>query len=92
MRRPSYVSYDNSVKIDENIYRSTCKLHLSLTVISDVYKSFIPYETTFATYSLTQWISKLPGSFDIHCVRQYLLNFMGLAGIVTQLFTRPSQI
>ena len=31
---------------------------------------------------LTQWISKLHRSFEIHWVRQYLVNFMGLAGIV----------
>ena len=43
--------------------------------------SFIPNKTTFTKYHLTQWISKLVGSFEIHWVRQYLVNFMGLAGI-----------
>ena len=28
----------------------------------------------FASYCFTQWISKLLGSFEIHCVRQYLVN------------------
>ena len=28
----------------------------------------------FTRYCLTQWISKLPGSFDIHWVKQYLIN------------------
>ena len=46
---------------------------------------------TFTTYCLTQRISKLPGSFEIHWVRQYLVNFTALVGIVMQLFTRPSQ-
>ena len=44
--------------------------------------SFIPNKATFIDYCLTQWISELPGSFEIHWVRQYLVNFMGLAGIV----------
>ena len=44
----------------------TYKLHLSFTVISDVCKSFIPNKITFAKYCLAQWISKLPGSFEIH--------------------------
>ena len=42
---------------------------------------FIQNKTTFTKFCLTQWISKLPGSFVIHWVRQYLVNFMGLAGI-----------
>ena len=55
-------------------------------VISDsVYRSFIPNKTTFPKYSLTYWISKLPRSFEIHWVRQYLLNFKGLAGIVNEI-------
>ena len=28
----------------------------------------------YLPYCLTQWISKLPGSFEIHWVRQYLVN------------------
>ena len=41
-------------------------------------------KTTSTDYCLTQWISKLPGSFEIHWVRQYsyLVNFMGLVGRV----------
>ena len=60
----------------------TYKLLFSFTVISDVHKSFIPYKTTFTKYCLTQWISKLLGSFEIHWIRQYLGNFMSLAGNV----------
>ena len=41
-------------------------LPLSFTVISDVYSSFIPNKTTFTEYCLTQWISKLPRSFETH--------------------------
>ena len=39
-------------------------------------------KNAFIEYCLTQWISKLPVSFEIHGVRQYLLSFTGLAGIV----------
>ena len=60
----------------------TYKLLSSFTVISDAYRTFIPNKTTFTKYCFTQWISKLPRSFEIHCVRQYLVNFMGLAGMV----------
>ena len=42
----------------------------------------LPNKTTFTKYCLTQWISKLQGSFEIHRVRPYLVNVMGLAGIV----------
>ena len=55
---------------------------LCLTTISDVYRSLIPSEIIFTKYLLTQWISKLLGSFEIHWVRQYLVNFTGLVGIV----------
>ena len=57
------------------------KLLLRFTVISNVYRSCMPNKTTSAKYCLTQWISKLPGSFEIHWVRQYLVNFMGLLDI-----------
>ena len=50
------------LKNEENIYRSNVKmLLLSFTLISDVYKPFIPNKTTFNKYRYTQWISKLPG-------------------------------
>ena len=45
----------------------TCKLLLSVTVILDVYRSCIPYKTTFTKYCLTQWVSKLK-------VQLYLVN------------------
>ena len=45
----------------------TYKLVLSFfTVISDVYRSFIPNKIAFTKYCHTQWISKLHGSFEIH--------------------------
>ena len=56
-------------------------------LISDVYRSFIQNKTTFTKYCLTQWISKLPRSFEIHWVRQYLANVMGLAGMLNTRFT-----
>ena len=66
-------------------------LLLSFTVILDVSRSFIPHKTTFTKYCLTQWISKFPGSFEIHSVRPHLVNFMGLAGKVnaTVYMTKP---
>ena len=39
-------------------------------------------QATFTKYCLTQRISKLSGSFEIHWVRQYLVKYMGLLGIV----------
>ena len=47
------------------------KLCLSFMVISAVYRSFIRNKSAFIKYCLTQWISKLHGSFEIHLVRQY---------------------
>ena len=68
------------------------KLLLSLMVISAICRSFIPNRTTFAKYCLTHWISKLPVSFEIHWVRQYLINLIGLAGIVNAMVckTKPN--
>ena len=53
--------------------------------------SCIINKTTFTKCCFTQWISKLPMSFEFHWVRQYLVDFMGLASIVNAMFTRPSQ-
>ena len=69
-------------KIRKNNYRTEYKLLLLYAVISDAYKSFIANKTIFTQYCLTLWISKLPGSFEIHWARQYLVNFMALAGII----------
>ena len=55
---------------------------LSFTVISDLYRSFITNKTTFIKYCFTQWISKLPGSFEIHRFRPYPVNSIGLVGMV----------
>ena len=60
----------------------TDKLLLSLVVITTIYRSSTPNKTTFSKYCLTQWISKLPRSIEIHWIRQYLVNFMGLAGML----------
>ena len=70
----------SSVKIRKNIDRSDIQVFFfSFTVISDVYRSFIQNKTTFTNLLNTVW---LPGNFEIHCERQYLVNFTGLAGIV----------
>ena len=60
----------------------TYKLLLRLTATSDISMSFIIITTTFTKHWLTEWISKRSGSFEIHWVRQYLVNFTGLVGIV----------
>ena len=36
----------------------------------------------YYTHKKMQWISKLPRSFEIHWVRQYIVNFTDLMGIV----------
>ena len=43
---------------------------------------FIPSTTNFTKYGITQWISQLHGSFEIHSVRQNPVHYMGLVGIV----------
>ena len=50
------------------------KLLMSFMVIWDVYRSFIPDDTTFTKYCLT-WN-------PLSILRQYLVNFMGLMGII----------
>ena len=65
-----------------NITGPTYKLRLSFVVISDVYMPIIPKKTTFTKPYFTQWMSKRPGSFEIYWVRQCLVNFTGLAGII----------
>ena len=56
-----------SVKSWENIYKSGEQaISFILVVIPDVYRSYIPNETTYTKYCPTQWISRLLGSFEIH--------------------------
>ena len=70
----------------------TYKLLSSFIVISHVYSSLIQNKTTFTKYCLTQWISKLPRSFEIHQVRQYLVNITGMAGIANTTVDRSEPI
>ena len=49
----------------------TCENWLSF-VKSCIYYAHYTHKIT--KYCLTQWISKLPGSFEIHWVRQYMVN------------------
>ena len=73
----------NDICILKNIFTGLTYISLlSCMSISDVYRSFILDKSTFTKYCLTHWISKLPGSFEIHLVMQYLQNFWGLVGIV----------
>ena len=67
-------------KLKKTFTGPTYKLPMSLMVISDVHRSFIPNKTIFAKYCLTQWISKLPGNFDSNWVRQHRVNATPLAG------------
>ena len=74
-------------------YRKVCSQYQKLGKIFTglmfklLYWTFIQNKTTLTKYCLTQWISKLLWSFEVHWVRQYLVNFMGLAGIIKAIFT-----
>ena len=57
-------------KIRKIFTGATYALLLSFTVISDIYRSFIPHKTTFTKHCF------IPQSFEI------LVNFTGLVGIV----------
>ena len=58
------------------------QLTFELYSISEIYRSFIWNKTTFTKYCLTQWISKFTKRFEIYWVRQYLVTFMCVAGII----------
>ena len=66
-------------KIRKNIYSSdvqvTFKLHGDFRCLQALCYKY----NNFSKYRLTQWISKLPGILK-SSVRQYLVNFRGLAG------------
>ena len=68
------ISYRAVSKIRKNITSLTFELLLSFIVISDVYMYCIPYKTTLTQYFLTQWISKIPTSLEIHWVRHIKWN------------------
>ena len=59
----------------------TYNLLWRFSVFSNVHRSFIPNKTTLTKCCLTQLISKLIGSFEIHWVKQYMIKFKGLADI-----------
>ena len=69
-------------KVRKNIYRSKLQDTVVLYGHFQMFVGPLLKKSTFTKYCLTQWISKLLGSFEIHWVRQYMVNFMGLAGIV----------
>ena len=69
----------------------TCKLRLGFTVISDVYRSFIPNKTTFTLlYSVD--LKAHRGSFESYWVGEYLVSFTGLASIVNATARKNEQI
>ena len=70
-------------KIRKNIYRSDVLLYFwDLRQFQMSTNPLFQIKLHLTKYCLTKWISKLPGSFEIHRVRQYLVNFTGPAGIV----------
>ena len=80
-----FESSDNSVPKNRKIfYRPDVQVIFVLYSYLRCLRSFIPNKTIFTKYCFTQWISKLPKSFGIHWVRQYLVHFMVLAGIVNE--------
>ena len=86
----SWLNKAQCKKNRKNIYRSNVQVAFEL--YGHLFMGpFIGHKTTFTKYCLTRWVSKLPGNFEIHWVRQYLVNFMCLAGIVNTGFTSPSQ-
>ena len=57
-------------------------LHTNAVSEIYIYIYYSIYKTTRFEYCLTQWISKLLGSSEIHWVRHYLVNFTFWVGIV----------
>ena len=72
------------VKNSEKYLQVQCTSQFWAYGFSDVYRSFMSNKTTFTKYFLIQLISKLLGSFEIYWVRQCLVNFTGLAGIMNE--------
>ena len=72
-------------KIRKKVYRSDIKVIFELY---SHFRSFIPNKTMFITYCL----SGLPGSFKIHWVRQLLVHFMVVVGIVNATVYRTEPI
>ena len=64
------------------IFISTHTVLMSFMIIANDYRSFILNITTCTKRCVTQWIWKLRMSFEIHRVRQYLVNLTGLAGTI----------
>ena len=64
-------------KMRKNIYRSDLWALCSFQMFTG---PIFQVKLHFAEYCITQWISKLPGSFEIHWVKQYLVKFHGSGG------------
>ena len=77
-------------KIKKNSYRSDMQVSFKLYGHLGCLQ-VLPNKTALTKYCLTQLILRLTRGFEIHWVRQYLVNLMGLMGIVTKLFTRRIQ-
>ena len=68
--------------ISVNIYRSDIQVTFELDGHFRCLHVLCSNKTTFTNYCLTQWIPKLPGSFEIYWVRQYLVNITVPVGIL----------
>ena len=71
------IAWTNAVSVSnfrENIYRSDAQVTFELYGHFKCLQSIIPNKTIYTKYCFTEWISKLLGGFEIHWVRQYLVN------------------
>ena len=68
-------------KIRQNIYRAD-KLLLGFTVNSDIYSPLFQIKLHLLNTVLLSGFQSSP-NFEIHWVRQYLLNFMALASMIS---------
>ena len=62
-------------------HRSGVQVTFVLYAHSSCLQAFCSIIISFTKYCLSQWISTLPGSYDIYWVRQCLSNYTGLVGI-----------
>ena len=78
---PSFLLWyraDDSTKIGKKYLHEWC-----ISYFWDLwpFPMFTGPKTIFTKYCLTEWISKLLGSFGIHWVRQCLVNLVGLVDV-----------
>ena len=79
-------------KIRKKYYSSDAQVTFKLYGHFGRLQSTIPNKTNVTKYCFTEWNSKLPRSFEIRWVRQYLVNFTGLADIVNTTVNKTEPI